>query len=71
MIMLYTFATLVDAASKIDLNSCDESYKNELAHLLHVYRAAYDAAPEYIIGVGRLTYAENALLEYQTQKTES
>jgi len=69
--MIYTYSKLIDAVSKIDLDSCDESYKNELSHLLHIWTTAYRTAPDYIIGVGLYTYAENALIEYQTSKKES
>ena len=69
--MIYTYSKLIDAVSRIDLDSCDESYKNELSHLLHIWATAYKTAPDYIIGVGLYTYAENALIEYQEQQTQT
>lgn len=69
--MIYTYSKLIDVVSQLDLDSCEESYKNELAHLLQVWAVAYKNAPDHIIGVGLFTYAENALIEYQTKKTES
>jgi hypothetical protein len=37
----------------------------EFSHLIKVYRDAYNNPPEGVIGVGKITYAEQKMIEAQ------
>ena len=69
--MIYTYQKLIAAISELDLDELQTDHAKHLADLMKVYRNAYINAPYGIVGVGLITYAENALIEYQTNKKES
>ena len=69
--MIYNYQKLCAAISELDLDELQSDHAKHLAHLFKVYRDAYINAPSGIVGVGLITYAENALIEYQTNKKES
>ena len=71
--MIYNYQKLCAAIFELDLDELQSDHANHLAHLVKVYRDAYINAPYGIVGVGLITYAENALIEYQKQQqaTES
>ena len=69
--MIYTYQKLIAAISELDLDELQTDHAKHLAHLMKVYRNAYINAPYGIVGVGLYTYAENALIEYQTNKEGS
>ena len=69
--MIYTYEKLCAAISELDLDELQTDHAKHLADLAKVYRNAYINAPYGIVGVGLITYAENALIEYQTNKKES
>jgi len=43
-------------------------HKELVVDCIKVYRKAYDEAPDHIIGVGRITYAEDRLIDYQKNR---
>lgn len=69
--MIYNYQKLCAAICELDLDELQSDHAKHLAHLFKVYRDAYINAPYGIVGVGLITYAENALIEYQTDKKES
>jgi len=69
--MVYNYQKLCAAISELDFDELQSDHAKHLAHLFKVYRDAYINAPAGIVGVGLITHAENALIEYQTNKQES
>jgi hypothetical protein len=69
--MVYNYQKLCAAISELDFADLPTDHAKYLAQLVRVYRNAYINAPSGIIGVGLITYAENALIEYQQQNVES
>jgi hypothetical protein len=62
--MIYTdIQALADAVLQIDLS--DDDQVNKLRRLVQTYWDAYHNPPEGIIGVGAITYAQDALIEAQ------
>jgi hypothetical protein len=64
-----TYSSLSDlaiAATEIDVN--DKQAVETLRDLIRVYFDALDSAPSEYVGVGRITWAENALVSYQLNK---
>lgn len=62
--MLYTdLESLCIAATQID--STDEKQVSRLRELIHVYFEALHNPPQFVIGVGAITYAQDVLVEYQ------
>jgi hypothetical protein len=67
--MLYTdFDALCLAATQVDLT--DPVQVETLRHLIWVYWEAYHNPPEGIIGVGAITYAQDALIAAQLNSVE-
>ena len=69
--MVYTYRKLCVAIFELDFADLTTDHAKHLAHLFQVYRNAYINAPSGIVGVGLITYAENSLIAYQQQNTES
>ena len=69
--MVYDYQKLCAAISELDLDELQSDHAKHLADLVKVYRNAYMNAPEGIVGVGLLTFAENFLIWYQLNKKES
>jgi hypothetical protein len=62
--MIYTdIEALAIAAHQIDLS--DDEQVSKLRRLIRIYWDAYHNPPEGIIGVGAITYAQDALIEAQ------
>ena len=61
----FTFSDLVSLAESIDLN--DEAAKNNWRDMFHVYNTALNNPPLGVIGVGAITYAEQALAAFQKE----
>lgn len=62
--MLYTdIESLAIAATQID--ATNEEQISRLRELIHVYFEAYQNPPQFVIGVGAITYAQDALVAYQ------
>jgi hypothetical protein len=62
--MIYTdIEALAIAINQIDLS--DDEQVNKLRRLVQTYWDAYHNPPEGIIGVGAITYAQDALIEAQ------
>ena len=62
--MIYTdIEALAIAINQIDLS--DDKQVNKLRRLVQTYWDAYHNPPEGIIGVGAITYAQDALIEAQ------
>ena len=68
--MIYNYQKLCAAIFELDFDDLTTDHAKHLAHLVQVYRNAYINAPSGIIGVGLITYAENALIEYQQQQNK-
>ena len=67
--MLYdSLDSLVQLLSQID--TTDKEQMDKLNTLFEVYTDALHNPPIGIIGVGAITYAENALVAYQLKKEE-
>lgn len=64
MTVLKSFSDLVDAALSVELN--DNKAKEEWRRLYQTYESAINNPPLGVIGVGAITYAENALIQAQT-----
>lgn len=60
-----TFSDLVSLAESLDLN--DEAAKNHWRDMFHVYNTALNNPPLGVIGVGAITYAEQALVAFQKE----
>ena len=69
--MIYNYQKLCAAIFELDFDDLTTEHAKHLAQLVRVYRNAYINAPSGIVGVGLITYAENALIEYQQQNKES
>lgn len=68
--MLYLdFDSLSQAASQTSLDDT-ESLKR-LGELFKVYWDAKNNPPEYVIGVGAITYAESVLIAYQLNEPDN
>jgi hypothetical protein len=62
--MIYTdIEALAIAINQIDLS--DDEQVNKLRRLVQTYWDAYHNPPEGVIGVGAITYAQDALIEAQ------
>jgi hypothetical protein len=62
--MIYTdIEALAQAVMQIDLS--DDEQVSKIRHLVRTYWDAYHNPPEGIIGVGAITYAQDALIEAQ------
>lgn len=64
-----TFESFCIAASQTSLGDT-----NSLKRLGELFKVCWDAKnnpPEYVIGVGAITYAESVLLNYQLKEEES
>ena len=62
--MIYTdIEALAIAINQIDLS--DDEQVNKLRRLVQTYWDVYHNPPEGIIGVGAITYAQDALIEAQ------
>lgn len=61
-----SLSDLAVAATEIDVN--DKQAVETLRDLIRVYFDALDSAPSGYVGVGRITWAENALVSYQLNK---
>jgi hypothetical protein len=67
--MIYTdLESLALAATQIDVT--DATQIERLRHLIKVYWEAYQNPPEGIIGVGAVTYAQDALISAQLNAVE-
>ena len=67
--MLYTdLESLALAATQIDIT--DATQIDRLRHLISVYWEAYQNPPDGVIGVGAITYAQDALIAAQLNTTE-
>lgn len=67
--MLYTdLESLALAATQIDIHDAEQIAL--LQHLISVYWEAYHNPPEGIIGVGAITYAQDALIAAQITTVE-
>ena len=64
-----TFESLCIAASQTNLD--DTNSLKRLGELFKVYWDAKNNPPEYVVGVGAITYAESVLLSYQLNDVES
>tara|TARA_R110002096_G_C14418624_1_gene708927 strand:+ start:679 stop:879 length:201 start_codon:yes stop_codon:yes gene_type:complete len=62
---VFTFSDLVSLAESINLN--DEAAKNQWRDMFHVYNTALNNPPLGVIGVGAITYAEQALVAFQKE----
>jgi hypothetical protein len=69
--MVYNYQKLCAAISELNLDELQSDHAKHLANLVKVYHNAYNNAPEGIVGVGLLTFAENFLIWYQLNKEES
>jgi hypothetical protein len=68
--MLYTdLESLALAATQIDPTDAEQVAR--LSHLIKVYWDAYQNPPEGIIGVGAITYAQDALISAQLDTVEN
>ena len=68
--MLYaTLDSLLNLFSRIDLK--DSRSMAALGALVKVYHNAASNPPEGVIGVGVITYAENALIDFQLSNPEA
>jgi len=67
--MIYTdMESLLKVAAQIAADDIDSLYK--LKDLICVYFDALDNPPQGVIGVGAVTYAEQALIDYQLDNVE-
>lgn len=67
--MLYTdLESLALAATQIDTSDADQI--DRLRHLIRVYWDSYQNPPEGVIGVGAITYAQEALISAQLNTVE-
>lgn len=71
--MIYNYQSLLSAVADLGYENLESDHARHLGHLLHIWANAYKTAPSEIIGVGLITYSENALIAYQEQQqnTES
>ena len=64
--MIYTDLTsILSAASQ--LSADDTESLRRLGELIRVYQTALNNPPDGVIGVGAITYAEQALINYQLE----
>ena len=67
--MIYTdMESLIKAASQTAVDNIDSL--NRLKNLIGVYFDALENPPLGVIGVGAVTYAEQALIDYQLDNVE-
>jgi hypothetical protein len=66
VMLISCFSELVAAASDIDVNN--QTAKQNWRDLYSVYNSALNDAPEGVIGVGAITYAESQLVAFQNNK---
>ena len=64
---MYTdMKSLINALMDTDIE--DSQGMAELKDLFDVYQSALNNPPQYVIGVGAITYAEQMLVAYQSNK---
>lgn len=68
--MIYTdLESLAIAAAQIDTTDVEQvAYLREL---IHVYFDAFHNPPQYVIGVGAITYAQEELINFQLERARS
>lgn len=67
--MIYTGLTSL-CEGILSLPESDKEGREKLSELIRVYFKAHNNPPSGIIGVGAITYAEQVLIAYQTDKEE-
>ena len=61
----FNLLDLAKLAESIDVTN--QTAKNQWRDLFHVYNTALNNPPEGVIGVGAITYAEQALAAFQKE----